>query len=301
MFWVRLAALTHAGVLTDALGRPPDAKGFLAWAVENFIGAYTWHGVVDRRDAPRWNPDWISPEAIYAELVGRANISLHCLPDAERPAQWTKAIDSAFARLKEKGKLAAAFFPGPFDDFREGAIPSSSSNPIFREVEEKLETASTLSDVQGLIGLVNTVQISERAVADIVKLAGRPAADPLAAGAPDIPYLRLCAHVAASSRSEALAEAVINRCLYKARNRTSEEETTTDLFAVMAEACAARADARAYGELLGRTAANLCLSVDVLGDLAHLDSIMEVLSRRDERLIPALARARAIARAKILR
>jgi len=298
LFWVRLAALTHAGVLTDALATLPDAKGFLKWAAENFIGAYVWHGVVDRRDAPRWNPDWITPEFIFAELVGRASISLHMLPATNRPSQWTTAVDGAFDRLKDTGRLPAAFFPGPFDDFSGAAVRPSSSEPIFREVEEKLHTASMLSDVPGLLTLAHSVQISERALADIVRLVSSPAADSIAIGAPELPYLRLCAHVAANSRSEALAEAVINRCLYKARNRSKEDDVITELFAVMAEACAACAEARAYGELLGQTAANLCFAIDASEGLSHLESIMDVLGKRDERLIPALAQARAIARTK---
>jgi hypothetical protein len=39
VFWARLAALTHAGVVTDALGKMPDSKGFLRWASRNFMPA----------------------------------------------------------------------------------------------------------------------------------------------------------------------------------------------------------------------------------------------------------------------
>jgi hypothetical protein len=71
LYWFRLAAFAHTGVLTNALANIRDTKGFLKWALEHFSGAYTWHAVVDLREEPRWDSEWTSPEAIKAELVGR--------------------------------------------------------------------------------------------------------------------------------------------------------------------------------------------------------------------------------------
>ena len=220
------AGRTHpCGRADRSLGNLPDAKDFLEWAVENFIGAYIWHGVVDRRDAPRWNPDWISPEFL-CRARGSRHLSLHGLPDAERPAHWTTAIESAFARLKEMGNLPAAIFPGPLTIFAK--VPyHRRQTQFFGRWRRGLKPRQSSVTCRGC-SVANSVQLSERAVADIA-IASWPAADPLAAGEPELPYLRLCAHVAANSRSEPLAEAVINRCLYKARNRTSGEALTTFL------------------------------------------------------------------------
>ena len=73
LFWIRLAALTHAGVLTDALGGMPESEQFLRWSSQTFTSTYVWHGVIDRRDSPRWNPNRISPDHLYAELVAAAH------------------------------------------------------------------------------------------------------------------------------------------------------------------------------------------------------------------------------------
>ena len=72
----------------------------------------------------------------------------------------------------------------------------------------------------------------------------------------------------------------------------------TDLFAIMAEACAAHSDVQKHRELLGTTAAELCIAVETNESLSNLEAIFDVLAVRDEKLIPALARARAIARWK---
>ena len=72
----------------------------------------------------------------------------------------------------------------------------------------------------------------------------------------------------------------------------------TDLFAIMAEACAAHSDVQKHRELLGTTAAKLCFAVEKNEDLSNLEAIFDVLATREEKLIPALARARAITRTK---
>jgi hypothetical protein len=296
LYWTRLAALAHAGVLTDALRGMPDSEGFLQWASENFLPAYIWHGVIDRRDAPRWNPDWISPDHLYAELVGRAQGALEMVPAAERPGQWTSAMDTAFVRLKEEGRILAAFFPGPFDDFR-APVPSTA-NKAFAEIEERLDAAARLSDVAGLFALANSVQLTSRAVVNVQRLLELPVTEPIAAGQPEMPFLRICAHIAAASRSETIGQALINRCLFKARNQGSGD-AVTDLFEVIAEACGAWGDPQRHREVLGRSATNLCFAVDAAEDLSHLIAIFDVLAKRDERLMPVLARPRAIARAKL--
>jgi hypothetical protein len=100
--------------------------------------------VVDRREAPRWKPEWISPDHLFAELVGRARGALYMLAENKRPASWVAAIDIATARLADGGNMLAAAFPGPFDDFRES---QSSLREAFKEVDERLERATHLEEV----------------------------------------------------------------------------------------------------------------------------------------------------------
>ena len=128
-------------MLTDALSGMPNSERFLQWATQNFYPIYVWHSIIDRRDAPRWKPEWISPDHLYAELVGRAEGVVQMVPEGSRPADWVSAIDAAQARLKESGKVLATYFPGPFDDFREAPM-GSLTHEVFKDVESKLDAAA---------------------------------------------------------------------------------------------------------------------------------------------------------------
>src|SRR5580704_17886204 len=65
---------------TDGLGGLRGLCPLAANRQRNWLANYLWHGVIDRRDAPRWNPDWISPDQLYAELAGRALGALQMMP-----------------------------------------------------------------------------------------------------------------------------------------------------------------------------------------------------------------------------
>jgi hypothetical protein len=296
LFWVRLAALSHAGVLTDALSRLPDPQGFLRWSAENFYPDYLWHGVIDRRDAPRWNPDWIDPDQVYAELVGRVGIALQMSPEADRPSAWVSAVDAALGRLHQKRRALSAFFPGPFDDFQKGVAPSWSQE-LFAAVEDKLQKAAMLSEVPELLALANSTFPSDSVLENIQRILNQPFDSASAKDRASLEYLRACSQIAGISRSKPLAAAIINHCLFRARE-TGSDDSVTDLFFVMVEACAAHSDPVAHRELLGTCAANLCFATRESETLSALDAIFDCLGRRDERLMPALARAKAISRVK---
>lgn len=131
----------------------------------------------------------------------------------------------------------------------------------------------------------------------MLRILNLPADQPIASREQEVPFLQLCAHVAASVRSEPLANAIINRCLFEVR-RPGSETAVTDLFAIMAEACAAHSDPQKHRDLLGAMATKLCFAVEKNDDLSNLEAVFDCLAMRDEKLIPALARARTIARTK---
>lgn len=217
VFWVRLAALAHAGVLTDALADMAEPEKFLRWSGENFYSVYHWHGMVDRRDAPRWSPDWITPDHIHAEVVGRVRIALFALPECDQPAEWVSATDSAMSRLAETGKYLQAVLPGPFDDFYED--PNIRTVPVefFIKPETELEAATYLNDVSGLIAFAYSGKLTDRALENVLRILKKPVDEPISSdGKIDLQLLHLCAHICSVSRSEALAGAIIDRCLYTA-------------------------------------------------------------------------------------
>jgi hypothetical protein len=267
--------------------------------VENWLPNYLWHGVIDRRDAPGWNPEWIVPDHVYAELVGRAQGALQMVPEGSRPASWVSAIDKALGRLKQSRNILAAYFPGPFDDFRD-VISVSSEIAAFKEVETKLEKASRFEDVPELAALANAAKPSEGVVASVLRLLSGPIDKPLSGGEMEVLTLRICAHVAASSRSNAVAEAVINRCLFLLRQK-EHVAAASDLIIVAIHACAAHAAPEEHRKMVEDTTVKCAFAINKVEDLSNFYVIFDVLAIRDERLIPAVARARAITRAKLRR
>ena len=70
--------------------------------------------VIDSRDEPRWELDWIGPGALKAELIGRCYNTLMQLKPAKQPRAWKELINSALDGLDTR---LLAFFPGPLDGF----------------------------------------------------------------------------------------------------------------------------------------------------------------------------------------
>jgi hypothetical protein len=294
LFWIRLVALTHAGLLADALGEREDAEQFFHWAEENFYASYRWHSMVDRRDAPRWNSDWIRPDHLHAEIVGRVKNAIWAIAADQRPPDWVSAVEAAFGELIATGDALSAFFPGPFEDFQKPA-PAAVVPELFKGINDKLEEAADFSDVPDLFAFAYSVPLPEPALTAVLNILSRPLDEPVTNDGQDLPFLHLAAHIAGTARSEAISAAVVNRCLYTASKTQSDKDFPT-LFAIAVEACGAYQNPAKYREMLGATTAQLCGAVEDSEYISQLEPILDVLGMRDEKLIPALARARAIMR-----
>jgi hypothetical protein len=298
VYWVRLAALTHAGVLADALySGVEDADGFFAWSKERFLQSYRWHGLVDLRDAPRWRPEWITPEHLYAEVLGRLNGALQGIASEDRPDPWVSAIEAALTKLFEAGKGPLAFFPGPFDDFEGRPGPDPVPEP-FQGVVTQMQSAVSFRDMAALFAVAYTIRLPQGVLADVERLLDRAPDEPLVEDH-ERPFLHLCAHIAGAGRSEPIGKLVIHRCLYAARTAGSPEEVAA-LFGVAVEACAVQADSAKHRTLVGITAAQFGVAVEDPSKLVYLPVLIDMLGARDEKLMPALARAKATAETRLL-
>jgi hypothetical protein len=176
------------------------------------IGRPNGRADVDCGNAPCWRPEWIDPDYIFAELVGRILIAINSVPPDERPAEWVGLVDAAIAELTASGLLLVTQFAGPFDDIRPSATPKSSAIDAFSDVEAKLETATQLDDMPVLSALASASQPSENVVANVRRITTRPVDEPLTRG-----ELRIAASISASARDSDIGDGVINRCLNLAR------------------------------------------------------------------------------------
>jgi hypothetical protein len=206
-------------------------------------------------------------------------------------------MEEAMAQLRKERKLLSAHFAGPFDDFGD-VRPVSSQIPLFSEVDAKLEKASALTEVPELVALAYTAKPSERIVADVVRLLAGPVDMPISNKETEAQMLGVCAHIAAVARSAAIANAVINRCLFLLDQR-ERVTTASDLMMVAINACAAHSSPYEHRKMLERTLVRCAFILKEIDDLSSLNLILDVLCIRDERLTPAVGRARAVAVTKM--
>jgi hypothetical protein len=297
LWWIRLAALTHAGVLTNAKAGMPNSTEFLKWAVDIFGTNYVWTTAIDLQNAPRWRPEWIDPSYLATEVAGRVIGAVSTLSIKKLPRGWKRLLDRAIADLKRNGRLIATQFAGPFDDFRDNAVPSSSTIKAFVDIEKALETVTRLDEVPGLFALIAASRPSEKIVAGVERLLTKPADEPTSAGE-ELNYLKTACRIGASARNIEIGEAIIRRCIAIARQKTRNDRLT-DILEVMVEAAASYAEPSQYRKQVGEAVTAICLSTDEKIILKNILVICDALCIRDEKLTPALAKAVAIAQVKI--
>jgi hypothetical protein len=300
LFWFRLAGLSHAGVLTEALASLSKPDGFLDWARREVGTKFVWHTTIDKRDAPRWDMEWLSPEQIQAELLGRVLNVMHRLRGKKYPKQWDAIVKQAKAKLGPEKELTA-FFPGPMDDFGK-PIVVKKRNPALVKLEKKLRGAKSLHEMQSLAALVYLERPSSRVAEDVRRLLEIERKRSATFDEKERSLLQLYAHLAASARSEPLANEIINCCLRLIRTQKLDARHVSDLLIAIVSACGAVSDHEKYEVLLADTATKLAYSV--LGDQAatqQVQLVCEALGHRDPKLIPRLSQAMGIVEAELLR
>lgn len=290
VYWSRFAALAHAGVLTNALFGKTDVDAFYNWMKERFLPDCFWHVTSERWDAPRWAPEWILPDHLLGELVGRAFGALASIPEQARPADWVAFLSELPDRLAERGQLQPTFLPGPFDDQRTEDLPRP---PLFDEMEQVISQVKTLEDAKNLPLLVHATTPTPELVATVSRLVRLPSGNPSSDQSALMFGLLAAAHLAATARSVELCDTVTDRCLREAYP-SSVPARAVELFSIMAIACAAHSQVDEFRVALGQAAARIGSVAAHSMDFAGLLSIFRTLAAADPKLGSYLARGRAI-------
>ncbi|SFV16905.1 hypothetical protein SAMN05192541_126138 [Bradyrhizobium arachidis] len=284
LYWFRMAALAHAGVLTNALSNIKDTTKFLEWAVEAFSGAYTWHAVPDLREEPRWDSDWIGADSIRATIVGRCLRAFGRFGKRKAPASWTGLIESALNQLDPK---LSAIFPGPLDGFRQ---PSSIQrrDADIQAVQEQLKKRDSFKQAPGLLIIAYAGGIDASHIDEMMRLlegSNEELASPKSARL----ILTCCAYVATTTRSATLADAVITRCLRLVTNESKSKQILPLMLCAM-RACAAHEDLTAYYHEIGKVAARFAYATSE-SEALDVRTVMEALCERDPKMVAVLGRA----------
>lgn len=301
LYWTRLAVFAHAGLLCEALYSLPAPRDFLDWMLKAVGAKYVWHSVIDRRDSHRWHSDWVRPEQLTAELVGRVVGSLAAMPMESRPRAWIKTANKALLWLKkDKWPMAAIEYPGPLDDFPRQSVNVPLSEAML-QVEREVLAASDLASVPQFAALVFLgrfgAQFPEQVGRLVEKIEGGWVETRSSRS-----LMAVAADLAACARSESVAKAVIDRCMIALRSEVISPQAVTDLFGIVLTACACHADPNRYYRRVSEVVASFIYAMpDDRSLLGQLHSILHVLLLREPKLIPILARPIEIVKAALAR
>jgi hypothetical protein len=209
VFWRRLAAVSHASLVTRILGpNAADEHPLLSWAMRQ-IGKLFYLSVLnDAYVEPRWRPDWITPEYLAADIYGRLFQSLQQLGEAA-PPNWLKKIEDAKASMINDVPPMAHTFPAVLQGWRAPPADMPGSDTPVGEMFAKLATESTIENFLMFIQLTYAFGFPATARASVLK-AVQSLRNEIAVTPPDHAQaaLDLAAFIAARNRDAELADAV---------------------------------------------------------------------------------------------
>jgi hypothetical protein len=266
---------------------------FLKWSAKDFGGTYLWHTIVDAYDEPRWESDWIGPEALKAELLGRCYNALMQMQPAKQPKVWKEPINSALENLNTR---LFAFFPGPLDGFLPLFSPVQAEGAL-DEVRSLLRGRSSFKRAPGIILLAYAGAIDARLKDEIFRLL-ESSNEQLTKFKTADQVLSCCSYIAAITRDEDLGKAVISRCLRLISSTMQPGEILRLLFISM-HACAANVDRAAYYREAATIATGFAYSVPFSAAL-EVRKVLETMKCRDPRLAASFGRAETVLEVALL-
>jgi hypothetical protein len=295
-YWVRLAALAHAGVLTDARIEAKDPEAFAQWAIENFGVEQFWATSMERQEAPRWSPELLSEDHLRADVNAQAMLAIQNMPSGGRVGSWAKIVEGEAVSDLASRPLGLLIYPGPFDDF--GPPPNDV---------ELAEWETPPGGSTTLLGLLDALpfcaKIGQPSAATTDRLIGILIAE--RDFVPDdmdryLTALNAVADMSAAGRSVRLSDAVLDRCTTLLRQQDAQERISY-LLSIAVTACSACEDRKAYRERVSAFFAGTAFRLDDRTALSALLQIVDHMLVAERRMAPELGRARLIAAYKLRR
>lgn len=293
-YWRRLAAIAHASLLErELLRRGAKLREFSTWAFENRGQLFFLQNNADLRLEPRWLPDFLSPDQLKAEFVGRISAAV-IANEAKIKSPELRAL--AFDKggpLQSLIVFPAPFLPGPLEGAVEAILPMPAK--IEKEVYEDLN--AEVVTPRSFARLVNCALIFKLGpqMADLAAEALRRAKYQLrdmGANMPAFSLLHGLAIVAAVTRSKALA-AEVRALVRVARRRTGSTIELGDTLRIALMAAGACSDIDEWCTFLGEWLTELSYEDMDRPNVKTLWSHIRGLCEIERRLWGTCARAEA--------
>jgi hypothetical protein len=295
-FWRRIASIAHASVLERriiATGAPP-AVFPQKWA-RNVRGRhYYLQTFVDMRREPRWLPDFVLPDQLLAEFMGRvlAAATAHAgkLQDGELK---TLLLNEGAGGVQALAPFPFAYLPGPIEGATEALVdmPAEVDADLRGRLKaEPLTPASFASLVNSALIFKVGPQLAQLAV-DAIRRAKHQLRQVKSADQV-FSLLSGLATVAAVTRSSDLASEV--RILVRVERRRAVPGITVDnAIRIALIAAAAHSDRRKGCDFVGDWVTELSFEEMTKGDCAELLAEVQTLCVLEPHLWPTVARADA--------
>jgi len=251
-FWRRLTSIAQASLIERGVIQARlDSASMADWALQSGGALFYMQTLIDLRREPRWFPDFISPQQLKAEFVGRIAGSAErhraSIPNGELSSLlWGTESATIQAQME-----LSALLPGPL----EGGIEAVREIP--REIEASIRTSLEAEELtpNSFITLVNSSlifhtgsQLSELA-AQALRRVGYQLRKVNANDDP-FPLLNSLAMVSAVTRSKELADEV--RILARGARRRDGMKLSPEASARIAlVAAAANRDVSAWSSFVG--------------------------------------------------
>ena len=296
-FWRRLTGAAHASLVVRASGHTEiDENKLVSWAMRVAGKPYFLSVFFDMHKEPRWRPDWINPDFLMADTIGRVKNAMSRLPETTAPPEWKASFDNALTWIEEKKIEPLQVFPAI------GESAHFSEQPTLAELKGDLaDTYSGFAEQSSLDYLVR--------LAPLVFTFGFPTElddavlaflDTLRREISSVEEskvklaLATVAHIAVQHRNTSLSDAVANICLENTGGIT-DAWTAIDVMSRLVECAAAHPNPAEAQATLMRRLEDLAFLLPPLALPEFLDGIDALQSLGDDFAL-GLGRARAAAR-----
>jgi len=240
LYWRRLAVLSQAGVVADALGNLREPAALREWAFKQVGSEYYWRALTDRREGPLWWTDAIEARTLKAFVAARFIQAMQKIDESRWPAAWRSVAEGMRKDTLEPSERIMMAFPGPLNDF------VGYHRDLDREVFE--ETLNTLRDrpfkIPGLRPFVHLAKLTEQDLSLLREFVVRTALPPGDDARLYIAELAVIAHAAGTYRDVALADALADKAVTLFKQTEGIEREI--VLSLLVDAASANAEERTY-------------------------------------------------------
>jgi hypothetical protein len=289
LYWRRLAALSHAGVVADALGQMSQPDRFREWALKNVGPEFYWRFLSDRREGPLWWTDGVEPRALKALVAGRFINAMKKIDEAKWPTAWKAVAEGILKDTLEPSERAMLTFPGPMNDFV--GYNHDVDPALFGETIKALQNAPFR--IQGLVPFLHLAKLTEIELGLLKEFAARTV---LPADVKDarlyIAELSAIGHAAGVYRNTALADGLADKVfeLYKQTEGLEREQ----VLGLLVDAASANAEEGTYLSWMAQQFERLAAVSSPGPEVDVLRNVLASLISVDARFRAYFSRARAL-------